>query len=464
MANYDDGNRTIPGGVEGPVQRVVIVGAGMAGLAAANALGHAGVECVVLEARDRIGGRLHTIDLGGSPVDLGGSWIHTPIGNPMSAWSAQNGVAQRPAEWWDASSGWDPASGPVDHVTYQRLHERLLTEFMAWLADAQVAADPSKSASAGIDRYVAGLGLSSPDERHIRAMLRGMGESDASGSLEERSFAWSFRYGIEYEGDSVGDMPVGGYRRLLEPLADGVDVRLGAVARRVEVGAAGISVETEDGETHLGSHVLVTVPVGVLKAGSIAFEPGLPASHLDAIQRLGFGQFEKIAIRFADAAWLPDGLPNTNVLASPADPELPIIVSLDRFVGEPVVVAFGFGSTARLIADGTEAEAVARLLDLVARITGVQPPEPVVATRTDWGQDPHTLGAYSYVAIGGTPDDFDALGEPVAGRLLFAGEATSQLRTGYADGAMTSGIREGKRLLGVTEVQLGRLTAAVRRD
>jgi monoamine oxidase len=208
----------------------------------------------------------------------------------------------------------------------------------------------------------------------------------------------------------------------------------------------------------------VTVPVGVLKAGSIAFEPGLPASHLGAIKRLGFGRFEKIAIRFEDAAWLPDGLPNSNVLASPADPEIPIIVSLDCFVDEPLVVAFGFGSTARLIADGTEADAVARLLDLIARITGVQPPEPVAATRTSWAHDPYTLGAYSYVAIGGTPDDFDTLGQPVAGRLLFAGEATSQLRTGYADGAMTSGIREAKRLLGVPEVQLGRPAAAVRRD
>src|SRR2546429_4459105 len=77
--------------VAGPVERVVVIGAGIAGLTVANALTHAGVECVVLEARDRIGGRLHTVDLAGSPVDLGGAWVHMPTRDPMSAFARQIG-------------------------------------------------------------------------------------------------------------------------------------------------------------------------------------------------------------------------------------------------------------------------------------------------------------------------------------------------------------------------------------
>ena len=95
--SFGDGRTDVPGGVAGLVERVVVVGAGIAGLTVANALTHAGVECVVLEARDRIGGRLHTVDLAGSPVDLGGSWIHTPAGNPMSAFAQQVGVSCRSA-------------------------------------------------------------------------------------------------------------------------------------------------------------------------------------------------------------------------------------------------------------------------------------------------------------------------------------------------------------------------------
>ncbi len=89
---FDDGGRDVPGGVTGTVGRVVVAGAGIAGLTVANALTQAGVDCVVLEARDRIGGRLHTADLGGAPVELGGSWIHTPDGNPMRAFARLAGV------------------------------------------------------------------------------------------------------------------------------------------------------------------------------------------------------------------------------------------------------------------------------------------------------------------------------------------------------------------------------------
>ena len=77
---------------------MVVVGAGIAGLTVANALAHGGIECVVVEARDRIGGRLHTVDLAGSPVDLGGSWIHTPVGNPMRAFAQSVGVPCRACE------------------------------------------------------------------------------------------------------------------------------------------------------------------------------------------------------------------------------------------------------------------------------------------------------------------------------------------------------------------------------
>src|SRR5580692_11566023 len=109
--SFDEGRTDVLPGVAGPVGRVVVVGAGIAGLTVANALTQAGVECVVLEARDRIGGRLHTTDLAGSPVDLGGSWIHTPVGNPMRAFAQSAGVPCQPASPLSELAGFDCGEG-----------------------------------------------------------------------------------------------------------------------------------------------------------------------------------------------------------------------------------------------------------------------------------------------------------------------------------------------------------------
>jgi phytoene dehydrogenase-like protein len=108
---FDDGGTDIPGGVAGPVGRVLVVGAGIAGLTVANALTHAGLECLVLEARDRIGGRLHTVDLGGLPVDLGGSWIHMPDGNPMTVFARLAGVPCESADPVPEMAGFDYGEG-----------------------------------------------------------------------------------------------------------------------------------------------------------------------------------------------------------------------------------------------------------------------------------------------------------------------------------------------------------------
>ena len=110
---FDDGRADVPLGAAEPVERVVVVGAGIAGLTVANALAHGGVECVVVEARDRIGGRLDTVDLAGSPVDLGGSWIHTPVGNPMRAFARQAGVPCRSANPLPELAGFDCGEAPV---------------------------------------------------------------------------------------------------------------------------------------------------------------------------------------------------------------------------------------------------------------------------------------------------------------------------------------------------------------
>ena len=193
--------------------------------------------------------------------------------------------------------------------------------------------------------------------------------------------------------------------------------------------------------------MIVTVPLGVLKARAIRFTPDLPAGRWSAVDRVGFGRFEKLVLRFEEPFWTQAGLPHVLPLRTVDGQGIALLLGLDGFGAGPVLVAFAFGSGVSAVAAGSEREAVARMLELLRRLLGSAPPEPTHVVRTAWSDDPFTRGAYTYVAVGADHADVDLLGEPVGERLLFAGEHTTSARTGYADGAMDSGLREAARIL-----------------
>jgi monoamine oxidase len=452
---FDDGRREVPAGAADPVERVVVVGAGIAGLTVANALAHDGVECVVLEARDRIGGRLHTIDLAGSPVDLGGSWIHTPVGNPMRAFAEHVGVACQSANPLPELAGYDCAEGRrlstaeveasvgMQFESFPGAKRRLLAEL-----------GPDASVADGIEAFVAGAGLAPGPARRARQALHGIIEADSADLAERQSLRWMWNE-IEYGGHFFGDVPVGGYRRLVEAMAAGVDLRLGAAVAEVARSAGGVRVRSHDGTSEEGSHVVVTVPLGVLKGNVLQFSPELPPDRLAAIERLGFGRYEKVALRFDEPFWRGAGLPHAMIF--PRDPEAPAVwvIGLDAFGAGPVLVFHIFHSATGHVLDATADDAARWALGLLAEATGSPCPAPAAVAVTSWANDPHSGGAYTHIPPRAGPADADLLGEPIGGRLLFAGEHTQSARLAYADGAMTSGIREAKRLLGRVSVHLG---------
>jgi monoamine oxidase len=440
----------------------VVVGAGISGLTVASALTRAGVECVVLEARDRIGGRLHTVDLAGSPVDLGGSWIHMPGGNPMSAFARQVGVPRRSADPVPEMAGFDCAEGRRLSDAEAQWALSLYDEAFP-AATARLAAElgPDASAADGIEAFVAGAGLAPGPARRARQMLYGAIEAESADRAGRQSLRWMWNE-LEYEGNYFGDIPDGGYRRLVNAMAAGVDVRLGVPVTEVAVSAGGVRVRAADGRSEEGSHVVVTVPLGVLKREALRFSPGLPPDRLAAIGRLGFGRFEKVALRVEEPFWRAAGFPHLVIF--PRDPGEWIVwvMGLDAFGAGPVLVFFVFHSDANRIMgtsrDGTgpgQDAAVRWARGLLGEAIGGPCPEPVEVAVTSWGTDPFTAGAYSHIPPEASPADADLLGAPVGGRLLFAGEHTQSARLAYADGALTSGIREAKRLLGQPAVHLG---------
>jgi polyamine oxidase len=453
--DFDDGRTDVPVGAAEPVERVVVVGAGIAGLTVANALAHGGVECVVVEARDRIGGRLHTVNLAGSPVDLGGSWIHTPVGNPMRVFAQHAGVPCRNANPLSELAGFDCGEGRrLSAAEVEANLSMQLEGFPEAMGRLRGQPGPDASAADGIEAFVAGAGLGPGPARRARQALRALIEAESADLAERQSLRWMWNE-FEYEGHYFGDVPVGGYRRLVEAMATGVDLRLGADVAEVACSASGVRVRSGDGTSEEGSHAVVAVPLGVLKRGVLRFSPALPPDRLAAIERLGFGRYEKVALRFDEPFWRAADIPHAMIF--PRDPEAPAVwaIGQDAFGAGPVLVFQVFHSATSHILDATADDAAQWALDMLAEAIGSSCPAPAAVAVSSWANDPYSGGAYTHIPPGANPADADLLGEPIGGRLLFAGEHTQSARMAYADGAMTSGIREAKRLLGRPSVHLG---------
>jgi polyamine oxidase len=449
-----DGGTEVPAPVEGAVERVIVVGAGIAGLTVANALRHAGVPCVVLEARDRIGGRLHTADLAGIATDLGGSWIHHPIGNPLHALASQWGVSFRPGDPLPSLSGYDCATSSTLADDDVAEHIRFLYEdFPTACAELAVRLGPDASIASAIDIFLSEAGLDDITAERARQGLRAIVEAESAALSEDQSLRWMWNE-IEYGGDFFGDLPVGGYRSVVEPLALGSDIRLGVEVTSIDIASGGVTVLTADGHSERGSHVVLTVPLGVLKAGLPRVFPALPADRLAAIDRLGFGHFEKIALAFEEPFWRTSGRRHLMLFPSDRAEATVWVFDHDSFGAGPSLVGLVFQSASGHVLDGSADDAVAWLTGMLDKAFGAPCPRPSATAVTAWGNDPFARGAYTHIPPGAAPGDADLLGEPVHGRLLFAGEHTQSSRLAYTDGAFSSGVREARRLLQQSHVRI----------
>ncbi|HRI97472.1 MAG TPA: NAD(P)/FAD-dependent oxidoreductase [Nocardioides sp.] len=277
---------------------------------------------------------------------------------------------------------------------------------------------------------------------------------DAAGAAERQSLEWLWTQD-EYDEHYFGDLPRPGYAAIVDAMASGLEVRRGHPVTGLARTDDGVVVSSTAGPDEHGSHAVVAVPLGVLKDGRPAFTPALPSERTQLIKQLGFGRYEKVVLRFERPFWREAGW--SHLVLFPAEPSQPAawLFDLDAFGVGPILVCHAFHSAAERLAPTWPAGAVPWMIDQLSAVLAAPCPAPVATLVTEWAADAHTAGAYTHVTPGSTNADLDRLGTPVAGRILFAGEHTQSARVGYADGAMASGIREAKRLLGASAVTLG---------
>ncbi len=432
----------------------IVIGAGIAGLTTARLMTDAGRSVIVLEARDRVGGRIHTDRTGGRITDLGASWIHGINDSPVAATAEAFGM--RMVEF--TVGGYQPDSRPIAH--YDPSGRRLLD------AEAHSYAADIHAVDAALVEVIA---VSDPDASYrdvTEAALarQGWGEERVQRVREYLEHRAEEQYGVWIEDlaahglddDSIdGDEVVfpDGYDALATGLARGLDVRLEHTVSRVEWGTEGVVVTTDRG-AFAADTAVVTVSVGVLQAGDIVIQPALPEPVAGALGRLRMNAFEKVFLRFPTKFW------DEGVYAirqqGPEGRWWHSWYDLTALHGEPTLLTFAAGPAGLETRTWEDERIVESVLTQLRRLYGDRVERPTHVDVTDWQGDPFARGSYAYMTLGSTTDDHDALSTPIGGVLHLAGEATWTDDPATVTAAMCSGHRAATRILG-RDIPIARL-------
>ncbi|XP_020102904.1 probable polyamine oxidase 2 isoform X1 [Ananas comosus] len=421
----------------------IVIGGGFAGIAAAHALRNASFQVVLLESRDRIGGRVSTDYSFGFPVDLGASWLHgvcednplAPLigrlGLPLYRTSGDNSVLFD--HDLESYALFDTDGHQVPQELVQKIgdvFETILRETDKVRRECNDDMSIAQAISIVLERCpeLRQEGLSHNVLQWYLCRMEGWFATDADTiSLKN----WDQEVLLP----GGHGLMVRGYRPVINTLAKGLDIRLHHRVTKILRHKKGVEVTVENGKTFVADAAIITVPLGVLKANSIKFEPRLPEWKEEAIRELAIGTENKIALHFDKVFW-----PNVEFIGvvSSTTYGCSYFLNLHKATGHPVLVYMPAGRLAHDIEKMSD-EAAAKFAFLQLKRILPDASEPIQYLVSHWGTDENSLGSYTYDAVGMPRELYEHLRIPVD-NLFFAGEATSTKFTGTVHGAFSTGL------------------------
>lgn len=414
--------------------KVLVIGAGISGLGAARELQKNGFEVVVLEARSRIGGRIHTFQDWGYPMDLGASWIHG---------TQQNSITRLAKEA-------DLHLMETDYESLQFFSKGKEFGFLSKVLSAkefQSLEDEMENFASKLNKDVSLRELFEKFRENLNAERKPLiewlfltHESNLAESLDKVSAISFFQEAELFSGeDAIFEK---GYEGITNFLSQGLDIRLNEIVTTIQSTNKDVLVTTSKGK-FTADYCLITIPLGVLKKGSIKFSPELSTKKKEAITKLNMGVLNKLYAEYDEPFWDKS---TVSLGIGPEKQDFRFFLNYLPFFGKSTLVGFlpgDFGRDAERLSDAGLKEMLTKRL---RQEIGKPIPIPKRVYLTRWNSDPFSFGSYSYFPVGSTGKDMLALGEK-EGRLYFAGEHTSPKYYGYVHGGFLSGLRATNEIL-----------------
>ncbi|XP_043921209.1 lysine-specific histone demethylase 1B [Protopterus annectens] len=435
---------------------VVVVGSGPAGLAAARQLHNFGMKVMVLEARDRIGGRVWDDKALGVTVGKGAQIVNGCINNPISLMCEQLGIKMHKlGEKCDLIQEGGRITDPVVDKRMDFHFNAILDVVAEWrknktqLQDVPLGEKIEEIYKAFIQE--SGIQFSELEEKVLQFHISNLEYACGSNLKQVSSLYWDHNeFFAQFAGDHT--LLTAGYSTLITKLAEGLDIRLNMPVQSIDYSGEEIETVTANGALFRSQKVLISVPLALLQKGYIQFIPQLPEKKLKAINSLGAGIIEKIALKFPYRFWdnkiqgadffghIPPNCEKRGLFG--------VFYDMDPQGNQSVLMSVITGDSATLIREMDDKQVADECMIVLRELFKEQEvPDPLMYFVTRWSKDLWSQMAYSFVKTGGSGEAYDVLAEDVHGKVFFAGEATNRHFPQTVTGAYLSGVREASKIV-----------------
>lgn len=424
---------------------IIVIGAGISGAIIAKILKDKGFNVIVLEAKNRVGGRIYTeSSLLSVPVDLGAGWIHQSNGNPITE-LVNNFKIKSIVTDYENNQLYNTNGKPTEDNKIDKLYNLIMNKCNSKVKNLkQDISIQDISIQDCIDTE--NINLSQQDKINLNYLINVNLEHEYGSDIKYMSLR-NYNEGEKFTGN---DLMVLGYDKIVKELLKGIDVQLNKKVVSITYDTKGVIVKTTDKE-YKSDYVAVTVSLGVLKSGKISFNPPLPPQKINAIKNINMGVLNKLILEFPYVFWDK----NVEVInyISESKGLWNETFNLVNAVNKPILVMFSTGDLAKEFENFSDNQIIFSAMNVLKKIYGQNIPNPDKYIITRWNNDPYTLGSYSYSAVGSNqPLDRVTLATPLLKRVFFAGEATSSLYPATVHGAYLSGVNTANQILNVGDL------------